>query len=97
MLRFFRFPLPSVIVSAALPALAACSEPVSWQKLLAAKVSQQYPAYQVTPTPAGALLVERPGQAALPVDVDAIAQFCQRGPRDCEYAIDQMLLELRSR
>ena len=94
--RAFHIPQPSVIVAATLLALAACTEPPSWQKLLAAKISEQYPAYQVMPAPAGALVVQRPGQAALPVDVDAIAKFCQRGPKDCNYAIDQMLLDLRS-
>ena len=33
-------------------------------------------------------------QADAPIDVNAIAQFCQRGTRDCDYATDQMLLEL---
>ena len=94
--RAFHIPQPSVIVAATLLALAACTEPPSWQKLLAAKISQQYPAYQVLATPAGALVVQRPGQATSPVDVDAIAKFCQRGPKDCNYAIDQLLLDLRS-
>lgn len=77
--------------------VAACTEPVSWQTLLAAKIAQQYPGYQVRQTADGALLVERPGLAALPVDVNAIAQFCQRGPKDCNYATDRMLLDLRPR
>ena len=76
-------------------AIAACTEPPSWQKLLAAKVAEQYPRYQVDEMADGSLLVRRPGQAALPVDVKAIARFCQRGPKDCNYATDQMLLELR--
>jgi hypothetical protein len=29
------------------------------------------------------------------VEVAPIALHCQRGPRDCEYAIDQVLLGLR--
>ncbi len=79
---------------ALLLALAACTEPPSWGKLLAAKIAEQYPGYQVQPAPDGSLLVTRPGLAAKPVDVAAIAQFCQRGPKDCNYATDQMLLEL---
>ena len=78
-------------------AIAACTEPPSWQKLLAAKVVEQYPRYQVDQMTDGNLLVRRPGQSALPVDVDAIARFCQRGPKDCNYATDQMLLEMRGR
>jgi hypothetical protein len=38
--------------------------------------------------------VRRPGQADTPVDVKAIGEFCRRGPKDCNYATDQMLLEL---
>jgi hypothetical protein len=77
---------------------AACTEPPpSWQKLLAARIAEQYPDYRVQPTPDGGLLVDRPGLASVPVDVNAVAQFCQRGPRDCNYATDQMLLELRTR
>ncbi|HXD39235.1 MAG TPA: hypothetical protein VN649_01640 [Ramlibacter sp.] len=76
--------------------LVACSEsPPSWQKLLAGKISEQYPTYQVQPTAGGGLMVQRPGRPAIAVDVEAIARFCQRGPRDCNYATDQMLLELR--
>jgi len=80
---------------AVLLVLAACTEPPSWQKLLAAKITQQYPAYTVQPTPDGNLKVERPGLPPVPVDVDAIARFCQRGPQDCNYATDQMLLALQ--
>ncbi|MFC6280199.1 MULTISPECIES: hypothetical protein [Polaromonas] len=75
-------------------ALPACSEPPSWQKLLTAKISEQYPGYKVQATADGNLLVERPGLAAMPVDVKAIAAFCLRGPKDCDYATDQMLLQL---
>jgi hypothetical protein len=78
--------------------LAACNQPPpSWQKLLADKITEQYPTFQVTPTPDGDLMVARPGRAPLPVDVKAIAQFCQRGAKDCGYATDQMLLELREK
>lgn len=91
----FRIALHAATVAATLLGLAACSEAPSWQKLLAARIVQQYPAYQVQPAPAGELIVQRPGLPALPVDVDAIARFCQRGPKDCNYATDQMLLELR--
>lgn len=82
----------------ALPlALGACSEAPSWQKLLAARITAQYPGYSAQPAPGGGLIVERPGLAPVPVDVDAIARFCQRGPKDCNYATDQMLLELQGK
>ena len=90
--------LPSMI-RVALPAflvlLGACGEAPSWQKLLAARIAEQYPAYRVTPAGTG-LKVERPGLADRGVDVDSIALLCSRGPKDCNRATDQMLLELRN-
>ena len=74
---------------------SACTQAPSWQKLLTAKISEQYPSYTVQPLPDGSVVVRRPGQADVPVDVNAIAEFCRRGPKDCDYATDQMLLALR--
>ena len=74
--------------------ISACSEPPSWQKLLASKIVEHYPTYQAFPAANGSLMVKRPGWADKPVDVDDIARFCQRGPKDCNYATDQMLLTL---
>lgn len=45
----------------------------------------------------GSLLVERAGLAPVPVDVDDIAKFCLRGPKDCDYATDQMLTALQGK
>ena len=79
----------------AMVALAGCEQtPPTWDKLIAAKIAQQYPGYRVQAASGGGLLVERPGRAGKPVDVAGIAQFCQRGPKDCNYALDQLLLEL---
>ncbi len=89
--------LAAAAIAASIVAVACTEPPPSWQKLLAARIAEQYPEYRVQPTPDGGLRVDRPGRASLPVDVNAIAQFCQRGPRDCNYATDQMLLELRTR
>ena len=79
----------------ALILLGGCTGPPSWQTLLTAKIIQQYPGYAVQAAPGGGLLVLRPGLADVPVDADAIGRFCQRGPKDCNYATDQMLLALR--
>jgi len=73
---------------------AGCGEPPSWQQLLAIKIHDQYPTYSAVPRPDGSLLVSRPGKPDAPVDVNAIALLCQRGPKDCNYATDQMLLDL---
>ncbi len=80
---------------AAFTLLSGCTGPPSWQTLLTAKITQQYPAYAVQAAHGGGLLVQRPGLADVPVDADAIGRFCQRGPKDCNYATDQMLLALR--
>ncbi len=90
MTTLFNYSLTAVLLL-----LASCSEPPSWQKLLASKITEQFPAYQTEPAPNGALTVKRPGQPDKTVDVDDIARFCQRGPKDCNYATDQMLLDLR--
>lgn len=80
--------------AALLLTLASCTQAPSWQSLLTAKILAQYPGYEVQPVADGNVVVRRPGQADVPVDVNAIAQFCLRGTRDCDYATDQMLLEL---
>ena len=80
--------------AATLALMCACTEAPTWQKLLTLKITEQYPDYKVQTTTSGSLLVERPGKTTLPVDADAIGQFCRRGPKDCNYATDQMLLEL---
>ena len=92
--RFIRLCISTIGVML-VAGLAACTEPPSWQKLLTAKISQQYPAYKVLPTEGGNLSVERPGMSTMPVDVNAIAAFCLRGAKDCDYATDQMLLQLQ--
>jgi hypothetical protein len=89
-----RLRLKGLFLAAALALISACSEAPTWQRLLTLKITEQYPSYKVRTTANGGLLVERPGKSTLPVDADAIGRFCQRGPKDCNYATDQMLLEL---
>ena len=75
---------------------AACGQsPPTWDNLLSGKVVGQYPTYTVTVPVAGQLRVERPGLPAKTIAVNPIAQPCLRGPKDCNYAVEQMLLELR--
>ena len=77
-------------------ALTACGQqPPSWDSLLSGKITGQYPDYRVSVTAPGHLSVERPGMPAQTVAVEPIARHCQRGPRDCGYAVEQMLLSLR--
>ena len=76
--------------------LTACGQsPPSWDNLLSGKVSGQYPTYTVTVPVAGQLRVERPGMPTKTIEVNPIAQHCLRGPKDCNYAVEQMLVELR--
>ena len=76
--------------------LVACGQkPPSWDVLLSGKIVGQYPDYSVTVTAPGQLSVQRPGMPAQTVSVEPIAQHCLRGPRDCGYAVEQMLLLLR--
>ena len=87
----------ALLISLVLGALSACTEAPSWQKLLASKIKEHYPSYDVQATPDGALKVLRPNLSDAQVNVEEIAQLCQRGPKDCNYATDQMLLKLQSR
>ena len=76
--------------------LAACGQsPPSWDNLISGKVLGQYPGYVVTVPVAGQLRVERPGMPVKTIEVAPIAQHCLRGPKDCNYVIEKMLVELR--
>jgi hypothetical protein len=74
---------------------AGCNEPFSWQRLIASKIAYEFPTYRVDQLADGRLLVHRPGLPDATVDVEPIGKLCQRGPKDCSYATDQMLVELR--
>ena len=77
-------------------ALAGCGQqPPSWDSLLAGKITGQYPDYRVSVLEPGQLRVDRPTMPAQTVAVEPIARHCLRGPRDCGYAVEQMLLVLR--
>ena len=75
--------------------LAACSgPPPSWDVLITQRIAAERPQCAVSAPSAGWLDVRCAEGKAQRIEVAPIAQFCQRGPRDCEYAIDQMLLGL---
>jgi hypothetical protein len=86
----------ALLTALAFGSLPACTEPPSWQKLLTNKIKEHYPNYDVQATPDGALQVLRPNLPDARIDVAEIAQLCQRGPKDCTYATDQMLIRLQS-
>ena len=85
------------LLVAGMLAISACSEPPSWQKLLGQRINQQYPNYKVTQAADGNLKIERPGLPDATVDVAGIELLCRRGPKDCNYATDQMLISLQGK
>ena len=87
----------ALLIALVFGALTACTEAPSWQKLLTSKIKEHYPNYDVQAMPDGALKVIRPNLPEVRINVEEIAQLCQRGPKDCNYATDQMLLTLQSR
>jgi hypothetical protein len=88
--------VPRWLALGALWALAACNDrPLSWDSLVTRKITEQYPTYRVEQTAPGHLQVQRPGLSPVGVDLADIALRCQRGPRDCNTATDQLLLDLR--
>ena len=91
------FPLAAVqALLLAWLALTGCGQQLpSWDSLLSGKITGQYPDYRVNVIAPGQLRVERTGMPAQTVAVEPIAQHCLRGPRDCGYAVEQMLLALR--
>lgn len=87
----------SIALLAGLLALGGCGEPPGWQKLLTQRITEQYAGYIVTPTADGNLKVMRPGLPDVAVDVAGIALLCRRGPKDCNYATDEMLTSLQAK
>ena len=77
-------------------ALTGCGQQLpSWDSRLSGKITGQYPDSSVSVIAPGQLRVERPGMPAQTVAVEPIAQHCLRGPKDCSYAVEQMMLVLR--
>ena len=75
--------------------LAACDQrPLSWDTLLRERITQERPDCVADTSAPGQLRVRCGSAPVQLIDSHDIAQFCQRGPRDCEYAIDQAVLGL---
>ena len=75
--------------------LAACDQrTLSWDTLLRQRILRERPDCVADPSAPGQLAVRCGSAPARLIDSRDIAQFCQRGPRDCEYAIDQAVLGL---
>ena len=82
------------MLAAALLCAACDSPPPDWNSLISARVRDQYPAAQVKVLDARTLEVTLGGKV-LRFDSAEIALQCNRGPRDCDRAIDQVLLQMQ--
>lgn len=82
-------------IAAALCLLAAGCEnkPPSWNDLVSTRIRDQYPNAQVKVTGEKELQATLDGKT-IRVDTADLGLQCNRGPRDCDRAIDQVLLEL---
>jgi len=82
-------------MAAAVWLCAACdSPPPDWNSLISARVRDQYPAAQVKVIDPHTLEATLNGKV-LRFDSAEIALQCNRGPRDCDRAIDQVLLQMQ--
>lgn len=81
-------------ICCALLLFAACSnEPPSWASLVSSRIRNQYPDTKIEVLSAHTLKATLDGRSLM-VDLDDIGLQCNRGPRDCDHALDQVLLEL---
>jgi hypothetical protein len=77
-----------------LAALSACdSKPPDWNSLVSARIRDQYPNAQIKVTGEKSLEATLNGKT-IQVDTADLGLQCNRGPRDCDRAVDQVLLEL---
>ena len=81
-------------MAAALLCAACDSPPPDWNSLISARVRDQYPAAQVKVIDPHTLEATLNGKV-LRFDSAEIALQCNRGPRDCDRAIDQVLLQMQ--
>jgi hypothetical protein len=89
-----RWPIGALICAAC--SLSGCDQtPPSWTHLIGQRVQDQYPNFRVTELPQERLQIERPGLPPQTVEIEPLALHCRRGPRDCDYVIDELLLKLR--
>jgi hypothetical protein len=75
--------------------LAACdSKPLDWNNLTASRIRDQVPGAEVIVIDANTLEVKTAGKSQR-VDTKELQTRCNRGPRDCDYAFDQIVTQLR--
>jgi len=84
---------PGLVLFAVL--LAACdSRPLDWNSLTASRIRDQVPGAQVIVIDAGTLEVKAAGKSQR-IDTKELQTRCNRGPKDCDYAFDQIVTQLR--
>jgi len=75
--------------------LAACdSKPLDWNTLAASRIRDQVPAAQITVLDAKTLEASVGGKTTR-IDTAELQLLCNRGPKDCNYAFDQVVITLR--
>lgn len=70
------------------------SKPPSWDTLLSGRIADARPDCKVSAPLPGKIAVACPGLEPAIFDVAPTAAYCLRGPRDCEFAVAQMVLML---
>ncbi|MDB5806626.1 MAG: hypothetical protein JWN73_3948 [Betaproteobacteria bacterium] len=74
---------------------AACSnEAPDWNTLAGARIRNQIPEAQITVIDAKTLEANTAGKTQR-IDTAELQLLCNRGPKDCDYAFDQAVLQLR--
>ena len=70
------------------------SKPLDWNTLAAARIRDQLPNAQVKVIDAKTLEASLDGKTTK-VDTAELSLLCNRGPKECDYAFDQVILQLR--
>ena len=75
---------------------AACSnEAPDWNQLASARIRNQLPEAQIRVVDARTLEATIAGQTRR-IDSAELQLLCNRGPKECDYAFDQAVLQLRA-
>ncbi len=89
-----RFAGLALVMSALAAGCNDTGKPPSWDTLLSGRIADARPDCKVSVPLPGKIAVACPGLKPAIFDVAPTAAYCQRGPRDCEFAVAQMVLML---
>jgi hypothetical protein len=83
-----------LLLAAALLAGACSNEAPDWNTLAASRIRNQIPEAQIRVIDARSLEATI-GAKTQRIDTAELQLLCNRGPKDCDYAFDQAVLQLR--